>query len=316
MPAVAPAGPTVAHVPPADGGATGTYAAPASGFDVELRQLLRLRLIRVLLLRFTFLGLLGVLSLFRPVEAATRPDRGNPLNLLGPLAQSLIGAVVLWRVPGMSLRSLRLWELFHFATNAIYSGMLRFVLLATVAADDPNPLQISVAFRGVVTLTGFITLILAYGVLIPNTRRRSLIVVLALAVVPFLAAGAAVLANPLLRSHLLPLSVQAALTLTFPAGTAIFAATRAAALQRRAYEAEKRANEIGQYALKQKLGEGGMGEVWLAEHRLLKRPCAVKFIRPDLAANPMNAARFAREVQAVTALDALQHRADLRLWPS
>ena len=45
-----------------------------------------------------------------------------------------------------------------------------------------------------------------------------------------------------------------------------------------------------------------MGEVWLAEHGLLKRPCAVKFIRPDLAASPVTVARFAREVQAVTGL--------------
>jgi serine/threonine-protein kinase len=45
-----------------------------------------------------------------------------------------------------------------------------------------------------------------------------------------------------------------------------------------------------------------MGEVWLAEHGLLKRPCAVKFIRPDLAASAATAARFAREVQAVTGL--------------
>jgi len=45
-----------------------------------------------------------------------------------------------------------------------------------------------------------------------------------------------------------------------------------------------------------------MGEVWLAEHRLLKRPCAVKFIRPELAAHPTSAARFTREVRAVTGL--------------
>jgi serine/threonine-protein kinase len=45
-----------------------------------------------------------------------------------------------------------------------------------------------------------------------------------------------------------------------------------------------------------------MGEVWLAEHTMLKRPCAVKFVRPELAAHPATAARFAREVQAVTGL--------------
>jgi serine/threonine-protein kinase len=88
----------------------------------------------------------------------------------------------------------------------------------------------------------------------------------------------------------------------FPAAIAVFAAARAHALQRRAFEAERRAEQIGQYALKRKLGAGGMGEVWLAEHALLKRPCAMKFIRPNLAADPETAASFAREVQAVTGL--------------
>jgi serine/threonine-protein kinase len=160
-----------------------------------------------------------------------------------------------------------------------------------------------VEFLGVVSLTGFITYVPAYGVLIPNSHRRSLTVVVALTAVPFAALVAAAAVNPALRwSHFLALTVQAAVVLTFPAAIAVFAASRAAALQRRAFEAERRAEQVGQYALKRKLGEGGMGEVWLAEHRLLKRPCAVKFVRPELSADPRTAARFAWEVQAVTGL--------------
>ncbi len=60
--------------------------------------------------------------------------------------------------------------------------------------------------------------------------------------------------------------------------------------------------EIDQYVLKEKLGGGGMGEVFLAEHRLLKRPCAIKLIRPELAKDPAILARFEREVRTTAQL--------------
>src|SRR5262245_20607473 len=45
-----------------------------------------------------------------------------------------------------------------------------------------------------------------------------------------------------------------------------------------------------------------MGEVYLAEHALLRRPCAVKLIRPERAGDTKNLARFEREVQATVTL--------------
>jgi serine/threonine-protein kinase len=54
--------------------------------------------------------------------------------------------------------------------------------------------------------------------------------------------------------------------------------------------------------LRERLGAGGMGEVYRAEHRYLQRPCAVKLIRPELGDDPALLARFEREVQATAAL--------------
>jgi eukaryotic-like serine/threonine-protein kinase len=68
-----------------------------------------------------------------------------------------------------------------------------------------------------------------------------------------------------------------------------------------------RARELGSYRLEYRLGEGGMGEVWRASHRLLARPAAIKLIR---SSGPENAAgfsddmrrRFEREAQVIAQL--------------
>jgi serine/threonine protein kinase len=63
------------------------------------------------------------------------------------------------------------------------------------------------------------------------------------------------------------------------------------------------ANELGQYVLEEKIGGGGMGEVWRAHHRLLIRPAAIKLIRPQVAGDPgLLLRRFEREARATAAL--------------
>lgn len=210
---------------------------------------------------------------------------------------------MIWRMRNMLIRSLRIWELACFATHAIYYGWDRFERLGYPDLSILVGSNASIGFQGLASLQGFGTLILAYGVIVPNTRRRSLQAVGAISLIPLAAIPLAAAVNPLLREgHLIPLVVQWATTLIVPSAIAVFAAVRASALQRRAFDAERRADRMGQYTLKRKLGQGGMGEVWLAEHGLLKRPCALKLIRAELASNPANAARFTREVQAVTGL--------------
>ena len=66
----------------------------------------------------------------------------------------------------------------------------------------------------------------------------------------------------------------------------------------------REANQIGPYTLEEKLGAGGMGEVWRGRHRMLVRNAAVKLIRPDTAgtSNDVLFRRFEREARATAAL--------------
>jgi serine/threonine-protein kinase len=84
-----------------------------------------------------------------------------------------------------------------------------------------------------------------------------------------------------------------------------------ALLNRRIYKMEvdsQRAEELGSYTLERIIGQGGMGEVWLAHHRMLRRNAAVKLIRPEILAGQtmrnesVIRKRFEREARATAQL--------------
>jgi serine/threonine protein kinase len=79
-----------------------------------------------------------------------------------------------------------------------------------------------------------------------------------------------------------------------------------AASREEARTAEARARDLGSYRLVAKLGAGGMGEVWRAEHRLLARTAAIKLIRPEALHDPKGSdeirERFRREAQTLASM--------------
>lgn len=62
-------------------------------------------------------------------------------------------------------------------------------------------------------------------------------------------------------------------------------------------------NTLGRYRILEKLGAGGMGEVYRAEDPRLKRQVALKVLPAEFASSPERLARFQREAQALAALN-------------
>src|ERR1700730_5388367 len=60
---------------------------------------------------------------------------------------------------------------------------------------------------------------------------------------------------------------------------------------------------IGKYKVLERLGSGGMGSVYLCEHKLMRRRVAVKVLPTAKASDPSSLERFYREARAVAALD-------------
>ena len=223
-----------------------------------------------------------------------------------PLAVSTFFAWLVRRRPPATIVGLRLIELLITGSVAVVMlwGMAYpaewYALLQRPVADQP--LLEQRAFTGVYvefTSLRWFALLVAYGALIPNTWRRCAAVVTVLALCPLVLFA-------LLSLWLRPLETEVTISvlggLVFWMGVAaavvVFTSYRIEMLRQQAADARK----LGQYLLKERLGAGGMGEVFLAEHVLLRRPCAVKLIRPERADDPRQLLRFEREVQLTATL--------------
>src|SRR4051812_5257024 len=60
---------------------------------------------------------------------------------------------------------------------------------------------------------------------------------------------------------------------------------------------------LGEYTVLDKIGAGGMGQVFKAEHRRMKRQVAIKMLPPTMTKDGAALARFQREVEAAAKLE-------------
>jgi eukaryotic-like serine/threonine-protein kinase len=136
---------------------------------------------------------------------------------------------------------------------------------------------------------------LAHAIIVPSTPRRTLVVTalsfagLSVAQYFLLVHDGQALAGRLL-GLLAPITLSATATALATVGSKVVYG-----LQERVIEAR----QLGQYTLTEKIGGGGMGEVYRAHHALLRRPTAIKLLAGDVSETQLR--RFEREVQ-LTAL--------------
>lgn len=117
--------------------------------------------------------------------------------------------------------------------------------------------------------------ILAYAALIPALPRTAGLALFGAAAMDplgmLLTRGPAAWPNP----------VEWLLASTSPV-VAAFLGLKVSGIVHRLNAGMAKAREIGSYRLVERLGVGGMAEVWRADHKMLARPAAVKIVRPEV----------------------------------
>jgi serine/threonine-protein kinase len=223
------------------------------------------------------------------------------ITLLGSLI------VLLWGPKPISLPWLRALELGMIAMLAGRLMIAEYRLVLEFSLRDDR-MMAQLTIKNIVLLTSI--LILTSGLHVPKSWRRAAMITGPLAFLPFAILLVLYLRYPRNLSWLgqgwskdwttpriLLLGFDAMILLILAVG-ATFGNRTISRLRRQVAEAQ----QLGQYRLLRRIGTGGMGDVYLAEHQLLKRPCALKLIRSQDMSDPKAVERFEREVRITATL--------------
>jgi serine/threonine-protein kinase len=262
--------------------------APQLHWAEATAGLLRRRLIAAVLVLLLAVGLLFMREFF--VSVPFRLPRAMLLLVL------LLSYAFLKSGVSLSLKQLRAIELALFSLVGVQLVWMQ-TLLIMYAADGGDPLQLVVPMQ--MGILSWFALIMLYGMFIPNTWRRAALMIVPPILAPLAVIGVLCFRDPTIAAAASAAQIkEAAIVFLIGSAASIYGTHTINSLRTEAFKAK----QFGQYRLKQLIGKGGMGEVYLAEHQLLKRPCAIKLIRPGQGADPTAIARFEREVRATAKL--------------
>ena len=283
---------------PADTGSQSPSPAPValvegSGphLSTEMQQVLRSRLRIAALLLFSGFFSFLIYRSFAPVD--TKIDNGLLFWAHIGVA-TLLGfcALTLCQKCKYTMGKLRFKELIIFGVPAAFFVLMQWQAMQACAADNHHIES---------PVPPWYLLMFTYAMFIPNTWRRATAMIAPMAIAPV-----AILLGLWATNNICQQIMNAeseviwvtAILMTIGGTSCVVGVHTIGTLRREAFKAKK----LGQYHLKRLLGAGGMGEVYLAEHQLLKRPCALKLIRPSKAGDPQVLKRFEREVRLTATL--------------
>src|SRR3989475_5593208 len=267
----------------------------SSGFPVDLLSQSAGRL-RVLALLYAFVFFMAGIfpALLFPGDRARFLGsfvQWGP-GVIGIVVAVLVAAVI--RSPRLPLPTAMNIELAFEIASSYASAAAEFA--------DPMGLEMHSGFLGLSWVAVWVVL---FTVVVPTAPRRAVLAALAsVSAVP-------VIIGLMIASGVTSLRLdpgQFFLGLVFPYLLVVGMAYVGARVIYNLGTEVKRARELGSYRLEEKLGEGGMGEVWRARHRMLARPAAIKLIRPSIAGDARAGVseeavrRFEREAQVIARL--------------
>ncbi len=253
--------------------------------EEETRAYLQERVALLFKLMFwSLFALIAFLAASYSLDRANAPIHENTVYATAGLG--LVPMAFIWR--SLLVRSLSIDALYRL--DLVYSFFigLAFGFAALVQSDLRPAAYLSVVYS---TFTVF-----ARTLIIPSTWRRTL-ATSTLTYVPMTAAAAALaltkkLDVPGLMGFIGYLLFSVAPVILATAGSWIIYGLRQKA---------NAAQQLGSYKIDRKIGEGGMGTVYLAHHVLLRRPTAVKLVH-GAGKTPDALERFEREVQHMSQL--------------
>ena len=246
---------------------------------------------------------------------------GSGLGVVGAVASpgvdllitmaSTVNAGIFWWLASTgerSIRTSRLMDSGGLLLNSFIGALTGRYLLATFATDHAlasvQALNMADGHVSMLQLGGMGLMMAIRAALIPSSPRRTILVTAAFAV-PMLVVTTLVVpvpgdglawrgpdsgALPWLPASLL--IIWGFTIITCAVISQVIYGLRAEVLE---------ARRLGQYVIEKKIGAGGMGEVYRARHGMMRRPTAIKLLRPDQSGE-LNLARFEREVQLTARL--------------